>query len=680
MYRRPFLASILVLCTLLLAQALVAPPPARAAGTPLRVAVVVSTKTDAWFAANTETSKLRRAPGQAYVYSVLSRPDVVAREGWQVTQVGDNVFDSVASLEQYDVIVLTQVFCLDVQPSKNLQTYVGRGGGLVCMWGSPRVAPQFDTGPAATWPEHWANILRSESGEWGPMSEVYQMLFVNDQFWDAAGKYFPGGWFTTPVWPGARHPILDGAKSLLQQQGYPSGDFTLNDPQDPLYGRKQGFELTQLLSGNTNTTPLLSFKFTNSEALKSYPRSGVVGGYPAAVAARYKSGRSAYFYFYLNDFIYYDYMGGRTKNSSGVTNRDAATALLESSVRWAGTKDGVNASIRPSGVTWGDVKSYGDAIYAFQYIANQGNVSAFGQAEFRVYDPAGKLVQRTRHGGTYVSTYPGKVWRYACTYKPSGGLKTGKYRVEMDYVFNYPWFNKTHKEIVYVVRSQGTGIKTIPYATAASKPGTPTVAPNPMTPNGDGWADTAGVGFQIDQPARVSVRVMTLSGKVVATCLDDVPMGPGPHFAVVKTALANGMYNVAVDTRNTAGTARKTSMLFVSRFGTAPALGTNPTLTDLTAVQARTDAGAAIPGRVNISFNTSDTCYAVLKIFTYSGEVKSLAVNTKVAAGTKTFTWDGTDAAGKALPAGGYRYYLFVHSGGTKPVTRLGVGVAPLKR
>lgn len=672
----------IVLASAGLALGLLGPAGAAYAYTPppIKVAVVKSTLTDDWSLYNKPSGTgWQRLPRQEAVAAYL------ASQGWDVTRVGDDVFDSVATLQQYDVIVLAHVFAMNSTPSKNLQAYVREGGGVISMCGSPRVAPEKDTGPTVYWPEHWAALLNGEAAEWGPMSEVYQTNFIVDEFVSPAGAEWPRGNFYAERWPNVNHEILSTASQILKDKGYASGDYTYSSAFQNTLGFG-GFELVNLLSGNRNTTPILTFRFTNPEAANSkWPKSTVAGTYPAAVAARYSLGKSVYFYYFPDDAVY-SKAAGDYLNPSGVPDRDAAMSVVQSAIAWAGRKEGTVAPIYRGGKTWASIKVYGDGIYANQYVGDDGNVSAFGIVYYRIWDPSGrKVVDKRLHVTPYVSVQPGQVRQYAWQYRPGGQLANGKYRVEVEYVTNYPWMTTHHVESVYLVRSQGLNIPTVPVASKKADVGNVYVDPNPLTPNGDGWNDAAYVNYSLDVPARVTVKVLDMWRRPIATCASANNLTPGPHGARIPAtradgkAWADGQYYVVVEALNSAGWTSKSAQLFVSRFGKMASLGTTP---KVVVVGKRpisfSPNGDGVDDVMSIDVTASADAYAVVKVLSWTGELRTIANNVRM--GTeKTFVWDGKDSAGRVVPPGNYRIYVVVHGGGTSRES-LWYGLSLVKR
>jgi flagellar hook assembly protein FlgD len=402
------------------------------------------------------------------------------------------------------------------------------------------------------------------------------------------------------------------------------------------------------------------------------------------VASEYLNGRSVYFYFSPEDFLsnLFSNLAGH-RNASGVPQSAVASALIDSAIVWAATDDGVPGRIVRSGKTSGELKVYQDGIYAFQYVRVDGNVSLSGQAYFRVYDPAGRLVYSKRHPATYVGTYPGGSLRFAYQYVP-GALMSGKYRVEVEYVYGYPKMDRRYKEVAYVVRGQGTGIKTqpaLPSATAVSKVTNAYFAPQPITPNNDGWADWGYATFSTDQPAMVTVKVYDLNWKLLAVPQPDKVLAPGRYsvrFAGAGSAgaLPNGAYYYSIQTYNDKGKSSSGGVLYIHRtLGKAPALGTKPVLGDTIASPSPFSASTAI------KFNLSATAWTSVKVFGPSGaEVRTLVNNARIGTGDLSVRWDGRDSSGALCPNGTYRYYVFTSGGGSAPYTRFKDGTVRISR
>jgi N-acetylmuramoyl-L-alanine amidase len=94
-----------------------------------------------------------------------------------------------------------------------------------------------------------------------------------------------------------------------------------------------------------------------------------------------------------------------------------------------------------------------------------------------------------------------------------------------------------------------------------------TAAPAALTPNGDGQADTATVGYRLNVAANVTVSVVDPGGATVATAVDRVWTRAGEHTVTIDgAALLDGFYTVVVTARTPAGLeVQKSVPLAVSR-------------------------------------------------------------------------------------------------------------------
>lgn len=646
----------------------------------LKVAVVKSAQSDDW--ANNY---------HHFGYGILEKEqrtyDYFVSRGWpNVTLESDAVFSSLASLQRYDVIVLPYVFCLDPTPAANLQKYVAAGGGVVSLLGVPRIAPMYHTVPSTEVPEHWCVVLQSSAWEWGPMSEVYQMRFINDP---GAPKY------RTVPWPNTTHAVLQGAKDILAARGLDNTDLTLDRTFSGAQGG--GLELTTQLAGNSNAKPVLSFVVPDlaGNQLSQYPTLRSPGAYPAAYASQYLDGRSVYFSFSAEDFVMHSSNGaywfgglGSHKNSKGVPQVEIAGALMESAVVWAGADDGTKGPITRDGRTWATLSVYQDGIYGAQYTGAFGNVSNDGQAFFRIYDPSGKLVFSKRHAATYTGVYRGQTVKVnSYSYVP-GSLKSGKYKVEVEYVFNYPAMSQRYKEVAYVVRGQGVGIKTKAVLPIASKPAAVSACvfgPKPITPNGDGLSDWGYITYSIDQPAVVTVKLYDLNWKLVGVPSIEV-LHPAGRYSVrldgsgYGKPLPSGAYYCSVQVFNSAGKGSGSDLMYVARvLGKAPALGTTPALSGVAATPS--PFAPATGATTSLGFTLSADAWVTVKVLDTKGmEIRMLINNAKQLAGSRSTKWDGKNSSGSLMPAGTYRFYVFASSGGTSPKTAFANGTVQLTR
>jgi hypothetical protein len=92
-------------------------------------------------------------------------------------------------------------------------------------------------------------------------------------------------------------------------------------------------------------------------------------------------------------------------------------------------------------------------------------------------------------------------------------------------------------------------------------------APNGLTPNGDGQADSTVVRYRLTAAANVTVAIVDPGGVTVATPVDRVWTRAGEHTVTIDgAALPDGVYSVVVTARTVAGIeVGKTVPLTVSR-------------------------------------------------------------------------------------------------------------------
>lgn len=621
----------------------------------IKVAVVRSQATIDWLA--------RHKLGYDHVGKSAALETYLRDRGWDVTRIGDAELGNLATLKTYDVVVLPYVFAMDPAPSRTLLRYVAEGGGLVSALGSPRVAPSYDVSPTEVWTEHWVRIMNYEGWEWGPLSEAYQAFFIDDNF--------------TPKFDvkALDHPIVSGVRSILQSRGLSSTSVDL--VRDP----GAGLELVTTLQNNTNAKAFANFRINDSAVTSRY-----AGTYPAGLASEYLKGRSVYFYFSPMDFLptYNSALYGRL-TPSGIAQGEVAGAYLESALEWAATDDGKDGAIVRDARTSGVIDIYQDGIYTHQYLGNQGNVSTSGTLTYTVRDPRGVQVASWTRYMTGVA--PGTQQRYSHQYVP-GKLLDGEYVVQVKYVFTYPDYALSWTEEARVRRGQGTGIKTAPVAPAVSPDLTNlNVYPNPVTPNGDGWADWTYFNYTLNTAATIDIKVYDIAWNLLAVPAEGRYQTPGfysfRYDMRTRTGgqLPDGVYWYSVQARNSAGSQARGGMFFVSRgIVTAPALGTSPRLSSVWMhPNPFYPTGGGSDATTAFCYTVNTDAYVTIKVLDWRGEAKTVVLNGFRPAGRYYEGWNGKNDLGRLLPPGNYRYYIFASGGGAKPHTDLATGVVTIK-
>ncbi len=466
----------------------------------------------------------------------------LAAAGYTVVTFDDADLEDPAALASVDVVVLPLTRVMNERASVALRDWVAAGGGLVAAFISPRMLPRpgcrwtganhprSTSNLAASWTcwsnpdggfEFWARELNSAAWEYGPLSEAFQTLFINDPT--------PTQFSVTDDPAGAAHPIVAGTTAALGISG-----IRLDRPTGA------GAEFTRLF--NTNATSLLRFSIPPGTGSAEGVDASQYDGYTAAQATRYESGRIVYFDFDILDFLPQINAANAAQTYQGVSQGDIALELLTQSIDWAAAASG-SATINRDARTWAEVDVYNTGIYLRQKVVAEGNVSTLGDLVARIYDPAGRLVYESRRND--IGLYPGgPPLSYSLPgYIPGGVLSTaGPYRVEVSYLYSYPDYRRVHVEAVEVVRNQGKNISTslvydgaLPerlagadrYATAAAisaatfSPGVPVAYVATAASFPDALAGAAAAA------GRGPILLVTSSGIPAATAAELARLSPG---------------------------------------------------------------------------------------------------------------------------------------------------------
>ena len=287
---------------------------------PIRVAVVRSQTTLDWL---TATGREDAYPHSTKEKTVLA---YLQGRGYNVTQIiGDSELLDTARLERdFDVVVLPAMYAMGRGASDSLVQYVAAGGGIVSMNGSPRVDPAHAPPPGTPndMREWWWRVMGSNNWEWGPLTAVYQMRMVDDNF--------------TPVFrvnPNTSSPIVIGASHILTARGYNGSGAGMGLLRTP----GAGLELNYPVQGGQSVS---TYTILDSSVKSKYG-----GTYHSAISASYGKGRSVYFAYGVNDFLVnYNTALGSILSSTGVPQGEIAGAYLESAIQWV-HQDSVTAAI-----------------------------------------------------------------------------------------------------------------------------------------------------------------------------------------------------------------------------------------------------------------------------------------------------------------------------------------------
>lgn len=210
--------------------------------------------------------------------------------------------------------------------------------------------------------------------------------------------------------------------------------------------------------------------------------------------------------------------------------------------------------------------------------------------------------------------------------------------------------------------------------------------PNPVTPDGDGWADVSYINFSLARPALVSVKLYDPEWRLVTTVAEKRSLGAGFHslrFAPVAddgSTLPDGVYWYSAQVLDSNGLSiaiARGGLVFVSsRTGKAPAVAGSPRFGS---AYVHPNPGTAAKNPA-VRFKLSTPAYVTLKVYDYRGEVRTVLNNAHRGSGSHAQAWDGKDDLGEVLPDGNYRYMLFATAGGSAPHTHLRTGVISLDR
>ncbi|HEY3374913.1 MAG TPA: hypothetical protein VGK02_07630 [Candidatus Aquicultor sp.] len=360
-----------------------------------KIGVVFSYQTE-------ESGKQKTHPGSNMgQVAVIERETIVynmlEKRGYDVVKVSDSDLKSLATLQQYPVVVFPWMFMMDEAQGATVRDYVGQGGSAVMLFDISRVYPPFGL---------YIRYFAHDAWEWGPISELLQIRFINDPF-DSG--------FTVSSRT-STHPIINATKSTLDDSS-----ITLVEPQ------AAGVVYTQALPGtvNKNVAPVMWYS----------------NGTPALWAGQYGKGKLVYFTFKVMDFWWHSRLASYA---------DTAKELASQSINWAAVSDGSAVRTDFSAAATGKVGFTSKGLLIRHYLKSTGNIQAMGDVTTAVYAANGKLIYSTKRqragsmpGATPYWSFPVKV-----------AVKKGvKYRVVITYQDRYKRYS--HREEATIAYGQG---------------------------------------------------------------------------------------------------------------------------------------------------------------------------------------------------------------------------------
>jgi flagellar hook assembly protein FlgD len=188
--------------------------------------------------------------------------------------------------------------------------------------------------------------------------------------------------------------------------------------------------------------------------------------------------------------------------------------------------------------------------------------------------------------------------------------------------------------------------------------------PRAFTPNGDGEGDTATLGWTLSEPASGTLSVRDSTRTVWSR---PIPLGVGGAVTwdgrdAAGVSVASGTYALVATVVDAAGN-RTTlrSTVIVNR--TAGFLRWSP-------ASWYPQDGDTLAATSTLSFRLTRGAYTTLRIYDARGNiVRHVWTSRFFYAGTRSWTWNGRDDAGQALPQGVYRALLISSAGGINTYT-----------
>jgi spore germination protein YaaH/flagellar hook assembly protein FlgD len=188
--------------------------------------------------------------------------------------------------------------------------------------------------------------------------------------------------------------------------------------------------------------------------------------------------------------------------------------------------------------------------------------------------------------------------------------------------------------------------------------------PRTFTPNGDGEADTATLGWTLGEPASGTLSVRSSTRTVWSR---PIPLGVGGAVTwdgrdTAGVSVASGTYALVASVADAAGN-RTTLRSTVTVNRTAGFLRWSPT-------SWYPQDGDALAASSRLSFRLTRSAYTTLRIYDAAGTIVRHVWSSRFSyAGTRSWTWNGRDDAGQVLPQGTYRALLISSAGGINTYT-----------
>jgi flagellar hook capping protein FlgD len=169
-----------------------------------------------------------------------------------------------------------------------------------------------------------------------------------------------------------------------------------------------------------------------------------------------------------------------------------------------------------------------------------------------------------------------------------------------------------------------------------------TVSPTVLSPNGDGFGDTATIAYTLTTRSTVTATVVDAVGAPVATLFSEQKQSPRSiSFVVSPGDLPDGRYALVVFARADDG-----------RSGSATA----PFVVDrILSTVAATPTVVLPGGAVSAVFTLAGDAQVTVTVLGPDGSTLSTLFEDPLGAGTFSYAWNGLLADGTQAPAGHYR-------------------------
>jgi putative cell wall-binding protein len=412
------------LSAVLLAMALVASgvaipvPYAAAAAAPLKVAVVTSAITEGAYKADGSQngSHARRARS---VYDLLAQ-----EPGLSVTMIGDTELGNVATLRNYDVVVLVRNVATIESQRLALRQYAAEGGGVVSMFStsrydyragqsSPYGGPGYSSYHTPYFQFNFAwgfsgSSFMSQSFEYGELSELIGTKFCNDPLFQPNYQL---------VSSGAAHPILQMTAAEVG-----TSKISFSDP-------NAQYNETVWPTKNAPITTLLNYggeRVGGSKVgIENAPTRYGAASHMAAWAMPYYYGKVVSYGFQI-----YDLIGQRP-----------AARLVVNSVKWAGTHDGFGNITKAPDVSVNAWYTRGQ-IWATAGVSNAGSIQLRGRLRVDYYRPGASTPFTgcwIKDPQGYIPVPPGESYKDTASANPSVSASSGRWKVRATYTY-YDYF------------------------------------------------------------------------------------------------------------------------------------------------------------------------------------------------------------------------------------------------